>query len=164
MGASGCGKSSLLNMVAARIRSKGGVISGSILFNGEGLPEQARRFHLSALLSAPSTLRPEATCSGRRASTRRGTQVVRNVVGYVTQHDHLLPLLTVRETLSYAARLRMPEEMPEADKLRRVGVVVRDLGLKARVPPGFWVLGSKGRGLGVLLASARRRERVCARV
>lgn len=57
MGASGCGKTSLLNMVAARIRSKGGVVSGSILFNGEGLPEQARRRP-----SAPSASPYSAPC------------------------------------------------------------------------------------------------------
>lgn len=59
-------------------------------------------------------------------------QVVRNVVGYVTQHDFLLPLLSVEETLTYSARLRMPETMADADKLRRVAIVIRDLGLKAR--------------------------------
>lgn len=60
---------------------------------------------------------------------------MRNVVGYVTQHDYLLPLLTVSETLTYSARLRMPAEVSDADKLRRVGIVIQDLGLKAR---GRW--------------------------
>lgn len=104
MGASGCGKSSLLNMVAARIRSKGGVVTGAVLFNGEALPEQ----------------------------------VVRNVVGYVTQHDYLLPLLTVNETLEYSARLRMPEGMADADKLKRVDIVIQDLGLKVRARVCVW--------------------------
>jgi ABC-type multidrug transport system ATPase subunit len=75
MGASGSGKSSLLNALAARIRPGEGAVSGAVLFNG-----------------AP--LRPAAA---------------RAVVGYVTQHDALLPLLTVFETLHYAARLRLPE-------------------------------------------------------
>jgi hypothetical protein len=38
-------------------------------------------------------------------------------VGYVLQMDFLLPFLTVRETLRFAARLRLPASRPRADKM-----------------------------------------------
>ena len=96
MGASGSGKSSLLNALAARVRRSEAAVSGSVLFN-----------------NAP--LQPAAA---------------RAVVGYVTQHDALLPLLTVFETLHFAARLRLPEEMSAQRKRARVELVIADLGLK----------------------------------
>ena len=96
MGASGSGKSSLLNALAARVRRSEAAISGAVLFN-----------------NAP--LQPAAA---------------RAVVGYVTQHDALLPLLTVFETLHFAARLRLPEGMSAKRKRARVELVIADLGLK----------------------------------
>ena len=105
MGASGCGKSSLLNVLAARIRPGEGDVSGLVLFNGTQL--------------APSQ--------------------VRCACGYVTQHDALLPLLTVRETLLFAAKLRLPPHMSSAAKARRVHVVLAELGLRdcAATPVGL---------------------------
>ena len=96
MGASGSGKSSLLNALAARVRRSEAAVSGAVLFN-------------SAPLAAAAA---------------------RAVVGYVTQHDALLPLLTVVETLDFAARLRLPETMSVAKKQARVQVVIAELGLK----------------------------------
>ncbi|KAL6710442.1 hypothetical protein ACN47E_008490 [Coniothyrium glycines] len=49
---------------------------------------------------------------------------------YVIQQDILLPTLTVRETLTYAARLRLPSTIPEAEKQRLVEEVILELGLK----------------------------------
>ena len=51
-------------------------------------------------------------------------------VGYVQQHDHLMPYLTVRETLRYAAKLRLPNAMSLAEKYRLVENVIMELGLK----------------------------------
>lgn len=54
--------------------------------------------------------------------------IVRATVGYVMQADHLLPSLTVEETLTYAAQLRLPEQMPLRRKLGRVRKVIMELG------------------------------------
>ncbi|KAI8929947.1 P-loop containing nucleoside triphosphate hydrolase protein [Entophlyctis helioformis] len=51
-------------------------------------------------------------------------------VGYVQQHDHLMPYLTVRETLRYCAELRLPSAMPVAEKFNLVEEVILELGLK----------------------------------
>jgi hypothetical protein len=37
-------------------------------------------------------------------------------IGYILQTDYLLPFLTVRETLGFAARLRLPSHRSAADK------------------------------------------------
>ncbi len=49
---------------------------------------------------------------------------------YVIQQDILLPTLTVRETLMYAARLRLPSSVTQAEKKRLVEEVILELGLK----------------------------------
>ncbi|EJU05788.1 hypothetical protein DACRYDRAFT_20168 [Dacryopinax primogenitus] len=50
-------------------------------------------------------------------------------VGFVDQADILPSQLTVRETLLFAARLRLPETMPDASKQARVFEVLDQLGL-----------------------------------
>ncbi|KAL2620685.1 hypothetical protein R1flu_000890 [Riccia fluitans] len=49
--------------------------------------------------------------------------------GYVMQDDALFPHLTVKETLLYSARLRLPAATPYADKVARVQTVLEELGL-----------------------------------
>eukprot|EP00121_Abeoforma_whisleri_P006665 Awhi_evm1s6069 len=48
-------------------------------------------------------------------------------VGYVQQHDYLLPYLTVTETLIFAANLRL--KIPKEQRLRLVQEIIRELGL-----------------------------------
>ncbi|KAJ3356959.1 hypothetical protein HDU83_009129 [Entophlyctis luteolus] len=52
------------------------------------------------------------------------------VVAYVQQQDNLLPYITVRETLRYAARLRLPRSMSLEKKFALVESVILELGLK----------------------------------
>ena len=49
---------------------------------------------------------------------------------YVMQQDILLPTLTVRETLRYAARLRLPTTVTPEDRERVVEETILELGLK----------------------------------
>ncbi|KAF2746946.1 P-loop containing nucleoside triphosphate hydrolase protein [Sporormia fimetaria CBS 119925] len=49
---------------------------------------------------------------------------------YVIQQDILLPTLTVRETLTYAADLRLPGSVNKAERRRLVEEVIIELGLK----------------------------------
>jgi hypothetical protein len=51
-------------------------------------------------------------------------------VGYVQQHDQLLPFLTVREVLTYSASLRLPRKTSKAEKTAKVDAVIAELGLK----------------------------------
>ncbi|KAG6546016.1 hypothetical protein Mapa_012679 [Marchantia paleacea] len=62
----------------------------------------------------------------------------KRISGYVMQDDSLFPLLTVRETLLFSARLRLRESMTHAEKLERVELVIQQLGLSvcANTPIG----------------------------
>ena len=51
----------------------------------------------------------------------------KRISGYVDQEDTLIASLTVRETVMYAARLRLPSSIPFAEKLRRVQAVLKAL-------------------------------------
>lgn len=57
-----------------------------------------------------------------------GIQTVRHA--YVMQQDVLLPTLTVRETLTYSADLRLPSSTTKEERLRIVEEVILELGLK----------------------------------
>ncbi|KAF9435714.1 hypothetical protein BGZ76_005679 [Entomortierella beljakovae] len=86
-------------------------------------------------------------------------------VGYLQQNDFLMPFLTVRETLTYAAHLRLPRTMSSQKKKELVELVLLELGLKecadTRVgDPGGGESGSGGiRGI-----SGGERRRVSAGV
>lgn len=56
-------------------------------------------------------------------------QHFRRISGYVMQDDALFPMLTVRETLLYSARLRLPSVVPMTEKLARVEALMTELGL-----------------------------------
>jgi ABC transport system ATP-binding/permease protein len=54
---------------------------------------------------------------------------LRHRIGLVPQDDVLHPQLTVRRALRFAARLRFPADVPEADRHRRVEEVLAELDL-----------------------------------
>jgi len=51
-------------------------------------------------------------------------------IGFVTQDDVLFPHLTVRETLTYAAYLRLPKSLTKQQKEERAMDVICELGLE----------------------------------
>jgi ABC-type multidrug transport system ATPase subunit len=55
---------------------------------------------------------------------------LRRVSAYVTQQDVLFPLLTVRETLLFSARLRLGARLPSKDMHARVEALLDDLTLR----------------------------------
>lgn len=68
-------------------------------------------------------------------------------IGYVMQDDLLYESLTVRETLYYAAMLRLPRSMPRQEKLDRIDAVLNALGLtkcKDTIVGGFFRRGISG--------------------
>ncbi|CAL1577868.1 unnamed protein product [Knipowitschia caucasica] len=95
IGSSGCGKTSLLDILTCR--DEGGVMtSGHVLINGK-----------------PNTPR-----------------VVRKTIAHVRQDDRLLPHLTVRETLVFVAKLRLPTYFSKAQRDKRVDDVIAELRLR----------------------------------
>ncbi|KAG9154558.1 hypothetical protein Leryth_014992 [Lithospermum erythrorhizon] len=69
------------------------------------------------------------------------TTAVRRRIGFVTQDDILFPQLTVEETFSFAASLRLPDSMSRHQKMERVESIIKELGLErcrnTRVGGGF---------------------------
>lgn len=49
---------------------------------------------------------------------------------YVTQDDNLIGTLTVRETISYSARLRLPDRMSRSEKRTLVESTIIEMGLQ----------------------------------
>ncbi|KAM8858689.1 ATP-binding cassette sub-family G member 8 [Spinachia spinachia] len=95
IGSSGCGKTSLLDIITCR--DEGGArTSGQVLING-----------------TPNT-----------------PQLVKKNVAHVRQDDRLLPHLTVRETLAFVARLRLPTHFSQAQRDQRVDDVIAELRLR----------------------------------
>jgi ABC-type multidrug transport system ATPase subunit len=66
----------------------------------------------------------------------------------VPQQDVLPPTLTVFETLLFAARLRLPESVPDAEKQARVDEVMEKLGIAhLRSVRIGWGGGERKRGI-----------------
>ncbi|KAL8917068.1 MAG: hypothetical protein Q9208_008184 [Pyrenodesmia sp. 3 TL-2023] len=100
MGPSGSGKTSLLNLMANRLHDS---LSTSYKTSGE------MKFN-NANVSA---------------------EVVKSVCSYVCQDDDaLLPCLTVRENLRFAAGLRLPRHLSKQQKRQRAESVLLKMGLK----------------------------------
>ncbi|XP_053315370.1 ATP-binding cassette sub-family G member 8 [Spea bombifrons] len=57
-------------------------------------------------------------------------QLVKKCVAHVRQDDQLLPHLTVRETLSFIAKLRLPKTFSESQRQKRVEDVIAELRLR----------------------------------
>ncbi|XP_076950061.1 ABC transporter G family member 22-like [Bidens hawaiensis] len=58
------------------------------------------------------------------------SKFLKSRIGFVTQDDILFPHLTVKETLTYAARLRLPKKLTKQEKEKRAADVIRELGLE----------------------------------
>ncbi|KAH9772038.1 ABC transporter G family member 21 [Citrus sinensis] len=64
------------------------------------------------------------TYNGRQFSSS-----LKRKTGFVTQDDVLYPHLTVLETLSYAALLRLPKKLTREEKIEQAEMVIMELGL-----------------------------------
>lgn len=61
------------------------------------------------------------------------TDLLKRITGYVTQEDVLQSTLTVRETLSFFAELRLdPRQYSPQQRLERIDTVLQQLGLAHR--------------------------------
>ncbi|KAF2088527.1 ABC transporter-like protein [Saccharata proteae CBS 121410] len=100
MGPSGSGKTTLLNSMGHRLKN-----------------DITTRYRSSGLMLVNEAIPSDA--------------VVESIVSYVTQDDDaLLPSLTVRETLRFAAGLRLPSWMSKEEKNKRAEDMLFKMGLK----------------------------------
>ncbi|XP_072988606.1 ABC transporter G family member 11-like [Typha latifolia] len=85
----------------------------------------------STLLDALSSrLATNAFLSGTILINGRKTKLSFGTAAYVTQDDNLIGTLTVRETISYSARLRLPDKMPWDEKRALVEGTIVEMGLQ----------------------------------
>lgn len=82
---------------------------------------------LRGLSSPGSELRGSIFCNGRPVSLN----LMRNISSVVPQEDVFLSALTVRETLAYAAQLRLPARCAEAERDVRVKQIIKLLKLES---------------------------------
>ncbi|GER45742.1 ABC-2 type transporter family protein [Striga asiatica] len=82
------------------------------------------------------------------------SKTLKSKIGFVTQDDVLFPHLTVKETLTYAARLRLPKKLTKEEKDQRAMDVIYELGLESC--QDTMIGGSFVRGV-----SGGERKRVC---
>ncbi|XP_042406855.1 ABC transporter G family member 11-like [Zingiber officinale] len=79
---------------------------------------------LAGRLAANAFLSGAILLNGRKAKLSFGT------AAYVTQDDTLIGTLTVREMISYSARLRLPDKMPREEKRALVEGTIMEMGLQ----------------------------------
>ncbi|KDE04252.1 hypothetical protein MVLG_05280 [Microbotryum lychnidis-dioicae p1A1 Lamole] len=106
IGGSGSGKTTLLDTIACRNTTLE-ISSGSVTFAPEDF----------------GSIPTGATRSKGKVNTRK-------LIGYVRQEDFLLPYLTVRETLTFAAALRLPRSVTRQQREAIVEQTINELGLR----------------------------------
>ncbi|KAH0448806.1 hypothetical protein IEQ34_022606 [Dendrobium chrysotoxum] len=85
----------------------------------------------STLLDALSSrLASNAFLSGVILLNGRKTKLTFGTAAYVTQDDNLIGTLTVRETIMYSARLRLPDQMERESKRALVEGTIVEMGLQ----------------------------------
>ncbi|URE06954.1 ABC-2 type transporter [Musa troglodytarum] len=85
----------------------------------------------STLLDAlAGRLATNAFLSGAILINGRKTKLSFGAAAYVTQDDNLIGTLTVRETIWYSARLRLPDKMPREEKRALVESTIMEMGLQ----------------------------------
>ncbi|KAJ3338608.1 ATP-binding cassette sub- G member 2 [Gonapodya sp. JEL0774] len=108
-------------------------VSGSInpgelvaILGGSGAGKTTLLNALSGRLPGSIQLSGSVLVNGAKRDRRRW----KREVAYVEQEDLLLPTLTVRETLNFAAEIRLPDATyTKAQKLARVEALLHSLGL-----------------------------------
>ncbi|KAJ8441854.1 hypothetical protein Cgig2_004465 [Carnegiea gigantea] len=97
----------------------------------------------STLLDAlASRLAANAFLSGTILLNGHKTKLSFGTAAYVTQDDTLIGTLTVRETIAYSARLRLPDNMPWSEKQALIESTIIEMGLQdcADTVVGNWHL------------------------
>ncbi|CAO2187694.1 unnamed protein product [Urochloa humidicola] len=75
---------------------------------------------------AKGSLEGSVSVDGRSVTT----SYMKQISSYVMQDDQLFPMLTVLETLRFAAEVRLPPSLSRAEKLNRVWELIEQLGLQ----------------------------------
>uniref|UniRef100_A0A1D1Z0M5 ABC transporter G family member 11 n=1 Tax=Anthurium amnicola TaxID=1678845 RepID=A0A1D1Z0M5_9ARAE len=91
--------------------------------------------------------------NGRKQALAFGTSA------YVTQEDILMTTLTVREAVSYAAQLQLPNSMSNSEKRERVEKTIKEMGLQDAMETRIGGQSSRG-----LSGGQKRRVSICIEI
>ncbi|KAI5080938.1 hypothetical protein GOP47_0004121 [Adiantum capillus-veneris] len=106
MGPSGSGKTTLLNLLSGRLQ-------------------------LTPSTTTTSSMKPHHHLQGTITyNDMPYSKALKPRIGFVMQDDVLYPHLTVKETLMYAALLRLPKKLSKKERMERAMEVVYELGLE----------------------------------
>uniref|UniRef100_J3MX98 ABC transporter domain-containing protein n=1 Tax=Oryza brachyantha TaxID=4533 RepID=J3MX98_ORYBR len=89
---------------------------------------------------AKGSLEGSVSIDGRSVTT----SYMKQISSYVMQDDQLFPMLTVLETLSFAAEVRLPPSLSRAEKLKRVWELIDQLGLQTTAHTYIGDEGTRG--------------------
>ncbi|XP_057969442.1 ABC transporter G family member 11-like [Malania oleifera] len=87
-------------------------------------------WHLSHSNALSSRLASNAFLSGSILLNGRKTKLSFGTAAYVTQDDNLIGTLTMRETISYSASLRLLDKMPWEEKRALVKSIIVEMDLR----------------------------------
>ncbi|KAK1291281.1 ABC transporter G family member 15 [Acorus calamus] len=131
MGPSGSGKSTLLDSLAGRLGNNV-VLTGKVLVNGK-----KRRMDYGVVVSVDTY--SDSSTDLCRPGEEQFDWTLSNWA-YVTQENVFLGTLTVRETITYSAHLRLPTKLSEQAIRDTVDASIIEMGLQdcADRPIGNW--------------------------
>ncbi|KAL6842228.1 hypothetical protein ACP4OV_027876 [Aristida adscensionis] len=89
---------------------------------------------------AKGSLEGSVSVDGRPVTT----SYMKQISSYVMQDDQLFPMLTVLETLRFAAEVRLPPSISRAEKLNRVWELIEQLGLQTTAHTYIGDEGTRG--------------------
>ncbi|KAL6638750.1 hypothetical protein ACP70R_023609 [Stipagrostis hirtigluma subsp. patula] len=89
---------------------------------------------------AKGSLEGSVSVDGRPVTT----SYMKQISSYVMQDDQLFPMLTVLETLRFAAEVRLPPSLSRAEKLDRVWELIEQLGLQTTAHTYIGDEGTRG--------------------
>ncbi|GAA5886465.1 hypothetical protein JCM6882_001645 [Rhodosporidiobolus microsporus] len=122
IGGSGSGKTTLLNVVAGRAGNLE-LPAGTVDY----LPLSSSSSSTSP--SAKPSKRSSRPVTPSSSASSLSLKQAKKRIGYVRQTDDLLPYLTVRETLTFSAALRLPRTVSAAERTAIVEQTLMELGL-----------------------------------
>ncbi|WVR04136.1 hypothetical protein IAU60_001135 [Kwoniella sp. DSM 27419] len=124
LGGSGSGKTTLLNSIAHRL---GGlpIAAGQVTYYAANSHQEREQERHTADDDETRTI-----SEARRRGQKLAKGEVKRRIGFVRQQDYLVECLTVRETLTYAARLRLPTSLSDETVGTIVEQTIDELGLR----------------------------------
>ncbi|CAK9871016.1 unnamed protein product [Sphagnum jensenii] len=112
------------------LKGVSGVVSAGEMLAMLG-PSGSGKTTLLNILKGEKQLKAKKQLQGKILyNNKPHSKAIKRITAFVAQDDVLFPHLTVKETLFYAALLRLPRSYSQEQKERRVEAIIAELGLE----------------------------------